>query len=103
MRQLPNLIRLLQLKGGPFISQEPLGTVFGRPSRNASADTARPVPEDQRQISNGIAAHIPRWKPEIRLVLDKDDEINSENFSEAFAAMSGSSVSTVLLRQLSRI
>ena len=92
----PDLTRSPQRKGDPSASQEPLGTDSSPPSRNASADTTGLVFEDRRQIHDGIVAHIPRWKPEMRLVLDKDDEINSENFSEAFAAMSGSSVSTVL-------
>ena len=61
------------------------------------------MPEDQRQIHDTVVAHFPRWKSEMRLILDKEDEANSKNFSEAFAAMSGSSVSAVLLRRLGRI
>ena len=66
----------------PLDSQD---TALDPPSRNSDGDASGLVLAGPQQISKRLASGMPRWKPEVSLPCDRDDEINSKNFSKALA------------------
>ena len=74
-----------QRKDGPSNPPKSQDVVLDPPSRDIDANAFGLVPVSPQQTSERFASGMLRWRSEVPLPCDKDDESNSKNFLKALA------------------